>query len=123
MNTCGNSNVILMFFCRSKLSVLEMIGKYTMFGFSGSWGIMLAKTVLDRVDKVEAELKEVNIDVNALKVSMAIAEEKSRHHRQEVDAKCDKLRLEVKDLLLAHGFKNKEVPDATVAVPGAQETA
>ena len=69
---------------------------------------MLTKTVLDRVDKVEAELKEVNIDVNALKVSMAIAEEKSRHHRQEVDAKCDKLRLEVKDLLLAMGLRTKK---------------
>ena len=62
-----------------------------MFGLSGSWGLMLAKNVLDRVDKAENVVKEMNVASDQMKVQVGNSE---RSHK--VDAKYEKLRLEVK---------------------------
>ena len=62
-----------------------------MFGLSGSWGLMLAKNVLDRVDKAENVVKEMNVASDQMKVQVGNSEERSH----KVDAKYEKLRLEV----------------------------
>lgn len=75
-----------------------MLGKYIMFGVSGSWGVTLAKDVFDRVAKNEDAVKKLSEAVNQMNVETAHSEEMFRKHKEEVDVKYEKLRHEVNEL-------------------------
>ncbi|KAF0923106.1 hypothetical protein E2562_003329 [Oryza meyeriana var. granulata] len=82
----------------SKFNLFELMAKCVLLGFSGGWGLMLAYTVIARVDKAEVVVENVTEALEVMKVQLAESEERSEKHRAEVDGKYEKLRLEFNEL-------------------------